>query len=340
MKKLLPKQRYDAIDGLRAYAALGIALMHIKSNGGYNVPGFISNRIIGSMGEFVFLFMIISGFSMCCGYYEKLINNQISLELFYKKRYAKIWPYFTLLCLIDVVMSPSLCSLKELFADLTLCFGLLPNANISVIGVGWFIGLCFAFYLIFPFFCFLISNKFRAWFSLLISIIFNLLCKNYFFNSSHVVLNYDMRSNIIYSFVFFLAGGMIYLYRQYLSEISTRFRYIIFIICVIFTGIYFIIGKNVFTLLAMFSLFLIYAIGDFKCRSILKNNITRFLSSISMEIYLSHMMFFRIIEKLDLSHLFNNDLLSYVFTYILTLIGTICFAVIIKKVLKKIKERI
>lgn len=117
--------------------------MHIKANGSYDLPGFIGNELIGSMGEFVYLFMMISGFSMCCGYYNRIISNEIAVGEFYGKRYRKIWPYFAALCLLDFAISPSLESLYETFADLTLCFGLLPNANISVIGVGWFIGVVF-----------------------------------------------------------------------------------------------------------------------------------------------------------------------------------------------------
>ena len=57
-------------------------------------------------------------------------------------------------------MSHSIEALYEGFADLTLMFGFLPNAgNISVIGVGWFLGLIFVFYICFPFYCVLIQNK-------------------------------------------------------------------------------------------------------------------------------------------------------------------------------------
>lgn len=107
--------------------------------------------------------MMVSGFGMCCGYYQKIIDRKISVEDFYKKRYIKIWPYFALLCALDFVFSPSKESLFEVFANLTLCQGLLPNAKISVIGVSWTLAVIFVFYMLFPFFCFLIGNKKRAW---------------------------------------------------------------------------------------------------------------------------------------------------------------------------------
>lgn len=102
--------------------------------------------------------MTVSAFGMCCGYYQKVLNNQISWSDFYGKRFKKILPFFALLVLLDVAMSHSLGSIYEGFADLTLVFGFLPADIISVIGVGWFLGLIFVFYLIFPFFCVLICN--------------------------------------------------------------------------------------------------------------------------------------------------------------------------------------
>lgn len=102
--------------------------------------------------------MMVSGFGMCCGYYQKIVNQKISVEDFYKKRYIKIWPYFALLCALDFVISPSKESLFEVFANLTLCQGLLPNAKISVIGVSWTLAVIFVFYMLFPFFCFLIGR--------------------------------------------------------------------------------------------------------------------------------------------------------------------------------------
>ena len=137
--------RYEGIDGLKAYAIIGIALMHVLANGEYGIEGFVFERLIPSFTNLVFLFMMVSGFGMCCGYYQKIIDQKISVEDFYRKRYIKIWPYFALLCALDFVISPSKKSLFEVFANLTLCQGLLPNAKISVIGVSWTLAVIFVF---------------------------------------------------------------------------------------------------------------------------------------------------------------------------------------------------
>lgn len=87
------KVHYGALDGLRAYSAIGVAMMHILSNGQYKVKGFIFDSFIASLGNLVFLFMMISAFSMCCGYYKRITGQQISIEKFYSRRYQKMWPF-------------------------------------------------------------------------------------------------------------------------------------------------------------------------------------------------------------------------------------------------------
>lgn len=209
------KTRYDAIDGLRAYSAIGIALMHVLVNGNYMLSSFIFEQVIPSFTNLVFLFMVVSGFSLCCGYFHQVINNLISVNEFYSKRYAKIWPFFALLCVLDFVISPSKNALYEVFVNLTLCFGLLPNADISVIGVGWFLGLVFVFYLVFPFFCYLLSDKERAWRSFAATLVFHYLCTVRFTAG---------RANIVYSAMFFVAGGMIFLYKETLQKIAEKYH--------------------------------------------------------------------------------------------------------------------
>ncbi len=150
---------YSALDGLRTIAAMGLVCLHVKANTQYAIKGFVFETIVPFLTNFVYLFMMISAFGMCVGYYKKITMGIISPVEFYEKRYKKVLPCFALLVILDVILSPSREALIEAFANLTLFFGLLPNANISVIGVGWFLGVVFVFYMLFPFFCFLIKTK-------------------------------------------------------------------------------------------------------------------------------------------------------------------------------------
>ena len=257
--------RYEGIDGLKAYAIMGIALMHVLANGEYGIGGFVFERLIPSFTNLVFLFMMVSGFGMCCGYYQKIIDQKISVEDFYKKRYIKIWPYFALLCALDFVISPSKESLFEIFANLTLCQGLLPNMRIEVIGVSWTLAGIFVFYMLFPFFCFLIGNKKRAWGVAVVALVFNLLCGTYFFDGNHIVdafsVGFTPRLNIVYDAIYFIAGGSIFLYREELAEFAAKYKVIAGAVLLIATVAYFALGGSTLTMLFFCVAALVYTLG-------------------------------------------------------------------------------
>lgn len=325
----MERKHYDAIDGLRTIACFGIVLMHVRANNAYDISGFVYDKLIVSFTNFVFLFMVISAFGMCCGYFDKVLNNQISLETFYFKRYSKILPFFAFLVLIDIMMSPSKAALVEGFADVTLLFGLFPN-DISVIGVGWFLGLIFAFYLIFPFYCVLIKTNERAWAAFIISLLLNYIGGSYF----------DIgRTNIIYCLCYLIAGGLIYLYRKELEQFSSKYRWISFEAIIVTVVLYFFIGGNTITMLLVSVSMLIYALGRTR-GGVLSNPFTKFISSISMEIYLSHMVIFRVIERLGINTMIGNGWAQYAVTAVIVLVGAIIFSAIMKKLLDLLGKKV
>lgn len=243
----MEKRHYGAIDGLRMIATFGIAMMHIRANSNYEIAGYVYNTVIPSFTNFVFLFMTVSAFGMCCGYYDKILKGRVDFPEFYGKRFKKILPFFGTLVLLDIIMSPSVASLYEGFADLTLVFGFLQKP-ISVIGVGWFLGLVFVLYLIFSFFCVLIENKKRAWMAFAVSLMYNFVCANYFEVG---------RTNILYSACFFLVGGLIYLYRKELVKLN---QWIALSIAGYAALLYYLIGGNAMMCLLVSSSLLIYTI--------------------------------------------------------------------------------
>lgn len=308
-------------------ACIGIMMMHLRANNNYEITGYFYNTVIPSFTNFVFLFMTVSAFGMCCGYYEKVMKQTISLSDFYAKRFKKILPFFGVLVLIDVVLSPSRTALYEAFANLTLLFGFLPNAgNISVIGVGWFLGLVFVFYLCFPFFCVLLASKKRAWISFAVSLLYNFVCAEYFEVG---------RSNILYSACFFLAGGLIYLYRKELAKINPCITAALAVASIV---AYYLMGGYAMNCLAVSVCLLAFAIAA--TGRVLENRITRFFSNISMEIYLSHMVLFRVIERLGLNTRFGNGWPQYLITVALVLVVTVIFAVVMKKVIYVAESKI
>lgn len=325
------RENYSSLDGLRAYAAVGIVLMHVQANMATKLSNnFMTTKVIPWFANFTLLFMIISAFSMCCGYYERVKSGTITPATFYAKRYHRILPFFAMMVMISFVMEPSWSTFCQSFADLTMCFNLLPNPKITVIRVGWFLGTVFTFYMLFPFFTFLLDNKRRGWMVLLLSLVFCYIAITYFGTPDFVVKPID-EVNIIYSAPFFIVGGMIFLYRHGIKGRVEKHWLVALIICIALTGLRFVVDiKGAFVLpdLLVFVAWLMYAIGS--RGKVLNNRVVKYLSGISMEIYLCHMMFYRVVIMLRLDKFIGQYDLLYVATCAATLIGAVCFSHIVK----------
>ncbi len=323
-------ERYDSLDGLRAYAALGIILMHVLSNIKVRPSAnYLTEHLIPFFTDFTLLFMMVSGFSLCCGYYRRMKDGTITPDAFYRKRYLRILPFFALLCFLDLAVSPSLGSLCEVFANMTLCFGLLPpSVDIGVIGVGWFLGVVFLFYMLFPFFVFMLDSRRRAWVSFVLAVTFVLV--------SIVHFSAPGRKCMVFCAPLFIAGGIVYLYRHELSGFGTSHPRLSALAVAGITAAFFAVRGLVSDAFAgyllelvLFSSWLAYAVGS-KARW-LDNRFARYLSGISMEIYLAHMVIYRVIEKAHLEDFIPQGDLLYVVTSLLTIVGAVCFSHVVKR---------
>src|SRR5699024_6306418 len=76
-----------------------------------------------------------------------------------------------------------------------------------------------------------------------------------------------------------------------------------------------------------------FAGGTASTHPVLQNRLTKFISGISMEIYLSHMVMFRVVENTGLNQLSGNGVLQYIVTVMLVLAASIVFPVVVKKVI-------
>lgn len=332
--------RFDALDGLRSIACIGIVLMHVKANLAVEpTENFLTTNIIGFTADFVSMFMMVSAFGLCCGYYERFRTSSITPNDFYSKRYKRVLPFFALLTLIDVAMcamsehlhftNTFIGELWEAFANMTLVFGLIPGNDISVVGVGWFLGVIFLFYMLFPFFVFLIGTKKRAWISTLISVGLYLSVQMYFAPFKGVEFG---NGSFMHCVPFFMVGGLIFLYRTEFLELMKKpaVRLALLFFTLVYTSWFFACPEMRFTLanLVMYTFWVLYAISEAasnRNQTLLTNRVMAFVSSISMEIYLCHMMFFRVVEKLHLENWFGDNDVQYWLTCILVLFGAGCF---------------
>lgn len=200
-------ERYENIECLRAISCFAIIAMHIQANTKYMIDGFVWDKVVPSWTWLVYLFLIISGFGMCCGYYEKIANGTIDIDQFYSKRFKKTVPFFSCLVCFAVIVEHSASGLYEGLMEITMSYGLLPNNELSILGVSWTLGVIFLFYMLFPYFVFLIRNKRRAWGTLVVSLLINQMCSQYFFTEKFVIDTFTPRHSFLFCTPFFVGGG-------------------------------------------------------------------------------------------------------------------------------------
>lgn len=340
------EKRYENLDGVRTICCLAIIVMHVAANTSYEaLEGYSGRVIIHSWTQFVYLFLMISGFGMCCGYYEIFKTGKIDLAKFYARRYMKIVPFFSVLILIDLIINWSKEALYEGIIEIALMHGLLPNNQLDVIGVSWTLGVIFLFYMLFPFVVFLLHNRKSAWLSFAISLLITWTCGDYFFTEKFVIEGFSYRHAFIYCAPFFLLGGVIYLYRDDIEKLVKRFRLIILFVCVVLTVFYYTVpdminGRDVvvFKLLVLFGLWLSWFIS---CRTVvLDNRLMHFLGGMSLELYLAQMVAFRAVEKLGFIYIFGTGWVSYIFACIVVMVVLVFFVILVKRTIKFAKAKI
>ena len=79
-------------------------MMHVQANMTVKPSeNVLTDSVIPWFTDFTLLFMVISAFSMCCGYYDRVKNGEITPAKFYAKRYHRTWPFFAMMVMISFV---------------------------------------------------------------------------------------------------------------------------------------------------------------------------------------------------------------------------------------------
>ncbi len=291
--------------------------------------GWAGDTLVSWFCKFVMLFFMISCFSLCCGYYEKMKRGRVSPNEFYTKRYRRLLPFFGFMSVLGVATDFSGRSVAEGFMNCTLTFGLLPDYAFGVIGVGWFLGYIFLFYMLFPFFVFLLDNKRRAWLVFGLALVVNYLCQEYFLTD--FAANFNQNWNMLYSAPYLLAGGLCFLYRDALHRFAAKAGNYLLAACLAMNALYFAgVWMSAWTLhsfyplLAVFTPWLIYSMGpDHRW---MHNKVMDFLSGISLEIYLCHPMMYRVVETAHLERVTHDGNLLFAVTCVAGIGLTIAFS--------------
>ena len=177
------------------------------------------------------------------------------------------------------------------------------------------------------------KDKKRAWFVMGICLILHILCVVRFEGANG-------RKNIIYSSIFFVAGGLIYLYRDNLRKLNRIWKATIGIVAVAVLVTYYLMTSGQFSMIILLLLFTLITIVGISSGGISKilfqNKTAHFLSGLSMEIYLCHMFIYRLFEKLNLIHITGNEVLNYSLIAVATIAGAVvvafCWSILQKQI--------
>ena len=134
-----------------------------------------------------------------------------------------------------------------------------------------------------------------------------------------------------------------YHYKDTVTAKIQNIRIPMLIICVILTIAYYMTPDSVsglsivpYKAIILFAFWIAYTISfDSK---ILNNRITKFVSTISLELYLAQMIVFRVLEKLRLLHLFKNEWLSLLVAILMEMLLLIGFVYVCRYLILLIQK--
>lgn len=281
------KKRMSYINFMSGFAMIMIILVHSPQA----LPG-INEKIIkftsyGQMG--CQCFFLLTGFKLCLSYYE---NKDISLWKFYFKRWLSIAPLYYLAIFVGWLFTkmyscPNFPEIfvgcwrqntnpKAIISNVLLIHNLFVNGNNDVVGGGWYIGVTFLFYLLFPLFIWMfdfVHARFKSFTMMLpfLFAIFLIFVKNALITFGlHEFINCDYMSFFEQSPCILLGMSLYYQYADGELDIKKHGKILFLIILLIGLTLFNIINFQVrwvniqllFTILYYFLFVLLHQIYD------------------------------------------------------------------------------
>lgn len=150
-------------------------------------------------------------------------------------------------------------------------------------------------------------------------------------------------SFILYCLPYFLIGGIVYLYKDEIERFVNQFKVISLCVVLALTVGYYItpdvinsINIVVIKTLILYTGWLGLALGY--DNRLMNNKFTNYISNLSMEMYLSHMVVFRIVEKIGIMERIESPVIRYMTTYLLLVMLLVMGLTIYRKAINKLDE--
>lgn len=160
-----------------------------------------------------------------------------------------------------------------------------------------------------------------------------------------VVATFEPRRSLLFCLPYFIAGGLIYLYKEEIVILMKGRNGICGITCILLTVAYYCVSDEVngfdlvaYKALVLYSIWFCCAIA---CKSKLMNNcFTKRISEYSMEMYLGHMVVFRVIQKLHLEKYFASGCMGYLVTYVSVVVLLVAGIAVYKRMISYVQAMI
>jgi len=316
------------ITGIRAYAAIGVVLIH-SGGAGLRDLGVLGNHIVdlGRTGPYVFF--VISGFTVA-----QSIKLSDSFKSYFLKRFFRIAPLYYFWLVVTIIMSISYfhspnkdLSFFNLITHLFFINFLDYTSDISIIGVEWTIPIEMLYYIFLPIMMF-ISRGWRG--GLLLLVISWIIC-NFSMQYAYLLPLPSEEAQLAvhfspfpYGFCFVL-GLLAFRVRPIVG--SSSFQGNVAFLCVSLACLIYIVlpstilgfFDNEVVLISMLT-FVIILYGNNKSffyNFLFNNKSVQFLGVISYGIYLAHLQVMYFANKIN--HIFfNTSTGNFIITLFLT----------------------
>ncbi len=181
------KQKFSALTGLRAIAAIMIFVYHNRKFWRNTFPDYI-NRFLNEWHIGVTIFFVLSGFLIAYNYYEKTIElNRSAYWQYVRTRLARIYPVYLLIIVAKYCFTTAPGSL-EIFLNISLLKGYFSSFVLSGIPQSWSLTVELTFYALAPV-LFWIIHRYGIIQCFTALLIFSLFCIGVGFSLDYLNLN-------------------------------------------------------------------------------------------------------------------------------------------------------
>ncbi|MCS3871374.1 peptidoglycan/LPS O-acetylase OafA/YrhL [Chryseobacterium ginsenosidimutans] len=165
----LNKNKFDALTGMRAVAAIMVFVYHNRKYWRHDLP-FVILRFISEWHIGVTVFFVLSGFLLAYRYEESPLDSKKSYLKYILLRIARIFPLYWILLSFYFLDTAYSKNVDTYFLQYSLFYSLFDKYSISGIVQAWSLTVEFFFYLFSPFLFLLLKKNWKYCVSFLLGL--------------------------------------------------------------------------------------------------------------------------------------------------------------------------